>query len=118
MAIGMERIVALPVGERVNFQLFQQVAQGASVRVGGRIAPSPQEPNCFVLTATDGGAIALAAEHELPQSGGLVEAVGTKASDVVLATAGIFPLPGGEVGADLWDGADAAAPGVLPAAGL
>merc|ERR1719414_2049354 len=77
--------------------------QGASVRVGGRLAPSPHEPQRCVLTTTDGGTLTLAAECELPQTAGFVEVVGTKANDAELSAAGVIPLPGGEVDADLWD---------------
>uniref|UniRef100_A0A7S4W5G1 Replication factor A protein 3 n=1 Tax=Alexandrium monilatum TaxID=311494 RepID=A0A7S4W5G1_9DINO len=102
-AVGMERAASMPVGERVNFQFFQQATQGASVRVGGRIAPAADDPQRRVLCTTDGGSLTLAAECDLPQTGGFVEVIGTKAGDAVLAAAGVVPLPGGEVDVELWD---------------
>mmetsp|Transcript_115656 Transcript_115656/g.307549 ORF Transcript_115656/g.307549 Transcript_115656/m.307549 type:complete len:131 (-) Transcript_115656:151-543(-) len=102
-AVGMERVAAMPVGERVNFQLFQQAAQGAPVRVGGRIQAAPSDPQRCVLCTTDGGSLALAAECELPQGASFVEVIGTKSGDAALTAAGVVPLPGGEVDAELWD---------------
>lgn len=103
MAVGMERVASMPVGERVNFQLFRQAAQGTSVRVGGRISAAADDPQRRVLSTTDGGSLTLAAECELPSAAGFVEVLGTKAGDAVLAAAGVVPLPGGEADAELWD---------------
>eukprot|EP00413_Alexandrium_margalefii_P043739 CAMPEP_0204585118 /NCGR_PEP_ID=MMETSP0661-20131031/46734_1 /ASSEMBLY_ACC=CAM_ASM_000606 /TAXON_ID=109239 /ORGANISM="Alexandrium margalefi, Strain AMGDE01CS-322" /LENGTH=130 /DNA_ID=CAMNT_0051594647 /DNA_START=53 /DNA_END=445 /DNA_ORIENTATION=+ len=102
-AVGMERVAVLPVGERVNFQLFQLAPQGAAVRVGGRLAPAADDPQRRMLPTTDGGSLVLAAECELPQPGGFVEVIGTKAGEAVLGAAGVVPLPGGEADAELWD---------------
>mmetsp|Transcript_65596 Transcript_65596/g.203384 ORF Transcript_65596/g.203384 Transcript_65596/m.203384 type:complete len:126 (-) Transcript_65596:195-572(-) len=101
VATGVERMAAMPVAERVNFQIFQQMAHGAAVRVGGRFTPAT-EPQRRVLTTTDGGSLTLTADHELPQSDGFVEVVGTKAGDAMLATAGVVPLPG-DVDVELWN---------------
>mmetsp|Transcript_65599 Transcript_65599/g.203395 ORF Transcript_65599/g.203395 Transcript_65599/m.203395 type:complete len:127 (-) Transcript_65599:207-587(-) len=102
VATGVERMAAMPVAERVNFQIFQQLAEGAAVRVGGRLAPAA-EPQRRVLTTTDGGSLALTADHELPQTDGFVEVVGTKAGDATLTAVGVVPLPGGEVDVELWN---------------
>eukprot|EP00418_Pyrodinium_bahamense_P017374 CAMPEP_0179124236 /NCGR_PEP_ID=MMETSP0796-20121207/58702_1 /TAXON_ID=73915 /ORGANISM="Pyrodinium bahamense, Strain pbaha01" /LENGTH=124 /DNA_ID=CAMNT_0020822893 /DNA_START=78 /DNA_END=452 /DNA_ORIENTATION=+ len=103
-AAGAEQMAALPVAERVNFQIFQRMAQGAAVRVGGRLsgaAADAQQPR--VLTTTDGGSLMLTSGAELPPMEGFVEVVGTKAGEAALAAVGVVPLPGGAVDAELWD---------------
>eukprot|EP00420_Gonyaulax_spinifera_P029668 CAMPEP_0197881178 /NCGR_PEP_ID=MMETSP1439-20131203/8750_1 /TAXON_ID=66791 /ORGANISM="Gonyaulax spinifera, Strain CCMP409" /LENGTH=121 /DNA_ID=CAMNT_0043500771 /DNA_START=66 /DNA_END=431 /DNA_ORIENTATION=+ len=102
MAAGAESMASLPVGERVNFQFFQQAAQGAAVRVGGRLSTAPGEPQRFVLTTTDGGSLTLQANRELPETSDFVEVFGTKAADTVIDAAGVVPMPG-NVDAELWN---------------
>mmetsp|Transcript_65997 Transcript_65997/g.153345 ORF Transcript_65997/g.153345 Transcript_65997/m.153345 type:complete len:132 (-) Transcript_65997:113-508(-) len=102
-AIGVEQMAALPVAERVNFQIFQQLAQGTAVRVGGRIGAAAADPQQSALTTTDGGKLVLACSMPLPRGEAFVEVVGTKMGDTTLAAVGVVPLEGGEVDAELWD---------------
>mmetsp|Transcript_60678 Transcript_60678/g.141379 ORF Transcript_60678/g.141379 Transcript_60678/m.141379 type:complete len:124 (+) Transcript_60678:62-433(+) len=102
-ATGIEQVAAMPVAERVNFQLFKQVAQGKAVRVGGRLATAAAGPQQCALTTTDGGNLVLTSSAQLPRAEGFVEVVGTKVGDDTLAAVSIVPLPGGEVDAELWD---------------
>merc|ERR1719277_145190 len=99
---GAERMAGLPVAARVNFNLFQQAAVGAPVRVGGRLSADRR------LTTTDGGTLAVLADAAvLPQDGWaadrFVEVVGTKANGTELQAAGVVVLPGSDVDAELWD---------------
>merc|ERR1711879_219165 len=93
---GLEQMASLPVAERANFKIFQQLSMGAPVRVGGRVTgPS-------TLTTTDGGSIALSG-LDVAQSENFSEVVGTKSGDAALAVAGVVPLPAGDVDVELWD---------------
>merc|ERR1719262_1396991 len=93
---GLEEMVALPVAERANFKIFQQLPMATPVRVGGRITgPS-------ALTTTDGGSLALSGP-EVAQSENFAEVVGIKSGDAALAVAGIVQLPAGDVDVELWD---------------
>merc|ERR1719373_149577 len=88
----------MPVGERMNYALYQQVGTGTSVRVAGRFSSQS------VLTTTDGGAISvdMGSELETPDSASFVEVVGTKAAGDQLAAAGLVQLPSGQVDEELW----------------
>merc|ERR1719414_272425 len=94
--LGVEQMASLPVAERANFKIFQQLSMGTPARVGGRITgPS-------MLTTTDGGSIALSGP-EVVQSENFAEVVGTKSGDAAMAVAGVVQLPAGEVDVELWD---------------
>eukprot|EP00419_Tripos_fusus_P010243 CAMPEP_0172657550 /NCGR_PEP_ID=MMETSP1074-20121228/2150_1 /TAXON_ID=2916 /ORGANISM="Ceratium fusus, Strain PA161109" /LENGTH=125 /DNA_ID=CAMNT_0013472635 /DNA_START=45 /DNA_END=418 /DNA_ORIENTATION=+ len=94
--VGLEEMAALPVAERANFKIFQQLSMGTPVRVGGRITgPS-------MLTTTDGGNLTLSGP-EVAQSENFAEVVGTKSGDMALAVAGVVHLPAGDVDVELWD---------------
>ncbi|CAK0885424.1 unnamed protein product [Prorocentrum cordatum] len=99
VASGAARVASMPVGERVNYALYQQVGTGTPVRVAGRFS-SPG-----VLTTTDGGAISvdMGSELDAPDAASFVEVVGTKAAGDQLAAAGLFQLPSGQVDEELWN---------------
>mmetsp|Transcript_46997 Transcript_46997/g.105651 ORF Transcript_46997/g.105651 Transcript_46997/m.105651 type:complete len:129 (+) Transcript_46997:72-458(+) len=103
MPVGVERMAQMPVAERANFSVFQRLAQGTAVRVGGRFAAAADEPSRRVLTTTDGGTLTLSGDDTLPQTDSFVEVVGTKAGDNVLAASGAVPFPGDEADVELWD---------------
>merc|ERR1719384_965026 len=89
-------MAALPVAERANFRIFQQLPMGAPARVGGRITGP------CALTTTDGGSIALSG-IDVAQSENFAEVVGTKSGDAALAVAGVVQLPAGDVDVELRD---------------
>merc|ERR1719291_1307089 len=96
---GASCMATLPVGERVNYVLYQQVGAGTSVRVAGRFSTQG------VLTTTDGGAISvdMGGELEAPDPTSFVEVVGTKAAGDQLAAAGFVQLPSSQVDEELWN---------------
>eukprot|EP00419_Tripos_fusus_P012138 CAMPEP_0172664896 /NCGR_PEP_ID=MMETSP1074-20121228/6901_1 /TAXON_ID=2916 /ORGANISM="Ceratium fusus, Strain PA161109" /LENGTH=127 /DNA_ID=CAMNT_0013481127 /DNA_START=48 /DNA_END=431 /DNA_ORIENTATION=- len=94
--VGLEQMAAMPVAERANFKIFQQLSMGTPVRVGGRITGPG------ALTTTDGGSVSLSG-LEVAQSENFTEVVGTKSGDAALAVAGVVQLPAGEVDVELWD---------------
>mmetsp|Transcript_94415 Transcript_94415/g.237005 ORF Transcript_94415/g.237005 Transcript_94415/m.237005 type:complete len:135 (-) Transcript_94415:91-495(-) len=102
--LGAEQMAQLPVGNRVNFQLFREAKVGTSLRIGGRFASTG------LLTATDGGAVSVlpgegldVSTDALATSAAFIEVVGVKEADGVIRAAGVVPLPAGDVDTELWD---------------
>mmetsp|Transcript_34285 Transcript_34285/g.63954 ORF Transcript_34285/g.63954 Transcript_34285/m.63954 type:complete len:120 (-) Transcript_34285:165-524(-) len=102
-AFGTEQVGALPqVAERVNHAFFKQMANGSSVRLGGRLATSATGSG-LQLTTTDGGVVTVSGLPDPTNTAlGFVEVVGKKASSSEIDAVGWTPL-GEQVDAELWE---------------
>ncbi|CAE7659110.1 unnamed protein product [Symbiodinium sp. CCMP2592] len=97
------------VAERMNAQLFQQLAPGAAARLAGRCAKD-QTSQQWVLTTTDGNNVPLTADDGVElQSQDFVEIVGSKTSEGQLRATVFSGFPSGDVDAELWEKAVALA---------
>eukprot|EP00928_Gymnodinium_smaydae_P035160 TRINITY_DN247_c0_g1_i1.p2 TRINITY_DN247_c0_g1~~TRINITY_DN247_c0_g1_i1.p2 ORF type:complete len:132 (+),score=49.14 TRINITY_DN247_c0_g1_i1:217-612(+) len=102
--LGVEAMAAMgDVAERVNYGLFKRAADGAAVRIAGRLGT---ESGSLRLTATDGGSVGVEGitigDEEKALLSIFVEVVGTKAGETVLNAKGVVPL-GDSVDPELWD---------------
>eukprot|EP00441_Pelagodinium_beii_P019201 CAMPEP_0197664164 /NCGR_PEP_ID=MMETSP1338-20131121/58471_1 /TAXON_ID=43686 ORGANISM="Pelagodinium beii, Strain RCC1491" /NCGR_SAMPLE_ID=MMETSP1338 /ASSEMBLY_ACC=CAM_ASM_000754 /LENGTH=161 /DNA_ID=CAMNT_0043242745 /DNA_START=27 /DNA_END=509 /DNA_ORIENTATION=+ len=103
-AVGVEHIATMPsVAERVNLDHFNQMRQGAILRMAGMLTP-PDGQGAVSLKTADGGMLSLnlVFTGSLGHLTGPVEVIGSKQQPGCLTAACILPLPG-DCDLALWD---------------